>query len=111
MLTDIDDTLKTNRRLPAVAYAAMKRLQGVGCAVITFTGRPAGWCDQIARMLPIDGVVGENGAFYFHYNAAARKMRGVYAQPGTEREKNRIQLRQLGHVILRVVPGAEISAD
>ena len=111
MLTNIDDTLTTNGRLPAVAYAAMKRLQGVGCAAITVTGRPAGWCDQIARMWPVDGVVGENGAFYTHYDAVARKMRRVYAQPGAEREKNRMQLRQLDHVILLEVPGAAISTD
>ena len=111
VLTDIDDTLTTNGRLPAVAYAAMERLQDVGCAVVPVTGRPAGWCDQIARMWPVDGVVGENGAFYFHYDAAARKMRRVYAQPDAEREKNRMQLRQLGQVILREVPGAAISAD
>ena len=38
--------------------------------VVPITGRPAGWCDHIARMWPVDAVVGENGAFYFCYDAA-----------------------------------------
>lgn len=29
------------------------------------TGRPAGWCDLIARQWPVAGVVGENGAFVY----------------------------------------------
>jgi hypothetical protein len=35
--------------------------------VVPVTGRPAGWCEMIARMWPVLGVVGENGALYFQY--------------------------------------------
>ena len=35
--------------------------QPQGKLVIPITGRPAGWCDHIARMWPVDAVVGENG--------------------------------------------------
>ncbi len=65
VLTDIDDTLTTEGRLEAVAYAALERLRAAGFLVIPVTGRPAGWCDHIARMWPVDAVVGENGAFWF----------------------------------------------
>ncbi|MDR1929235.1 MAG: HAD-IIB family hydrolase [Treponema sp.] len=65
MLMDIDDTLTTAGKLPAVAYAALWRLAGAGLKVIPVTGRPAGWCDLIAREWPVDGVVGENGALVF----------------------------------------------
>ena len=65
VLTDIDDTLTHGGRLPAIAYAAMERLKAAGLIVIPVTGRPAGWCDLVARQWPVDGVVGENGAFYF----------------------------------------------
>jgi hypothetical protein len=34
VLTDIDDTLTNNGRLPAVAYHAMERLQDAGISVI-----------------------------------------------------------------------------
>src|SRR3990170_7358871 len=72
VLCDIDDTLTTGGRLTAPAYAAMEALHRAGLLVIPITGRPAGWCDHIARMWPADAVVGENGAFYFRY--ATRKM-------------------------------------
>ena len=65
VLTDIDDTLTTDGRLSAAAYAALERLANAGYRLIPVTGRPAGWCDLIARFWPIDAVIGENGAFYF----------------------------------------------
>ena len=75
VFADIDDTLTTNGRLPAAAYAALERLQGGGISVAPITGRPAGWCDMIARFWPVAGVVGENGALYFSYDSSARRMR------------------------------------
>jgi len=42
--------------------------------VIPITGRPAGWCDHIARMWPVDAVVGENGALYMRYDRTARRL-------------------------------------
>jgi len=62
---DIDDTITTGGRIPACAFDALWRLKERGMKVVPITGRPAGWCDHIARMWPVDGVVGENGAFYF----------------------------------------------
>ena len=59
VLTDIDDTLTTHGRLTPRAYAALARLQDAGRLVVPITGRPAGWCDHIARMWPVDGVVAE----------------------------------------------------
>src|SRR5829696_3975204 len=67
VLTDIDDTITTEGMLTAAAYGALERLHRAGFLVIPVTGRPAGWCDHIARMWPVDAVVGENGAFYFYY--------------------------------------------
>jgi HAD superfamily hydrolase (TIGR01484 family) len=64
-LMDIDDTLTTGGKLPAAAYSALWRLHDAGIKVIPITGRPAGWCDLIAREWPVDGVVGEIGALVF----------------------------------------------
>ena len=111
VFTDIDDTLTTDGRLTADAYAAMEGLQGSGLLVVPITGRPAGWCDHIARMWPVDAVVGENGAFYFHYDRGARRMIRRYDQPETERRKNRDRLTALGTRILSEVPGCAIAAD
>ena len=68
LLFDIDETLTTEGKLTAEAYAAMERLKRAGKLLVPITGRPAGWCDHIARMWPVDAVVGENGAFYFCFN-------------------------------------------
>ena len=74
VLCDIDDTLTWQGRLPAAAYMALEGLRQSGLVVVPVTGRPAGWCDHIARMWPVNAVVGENGAFYFHYDRQARRM-------------------------------------
>ena len=58
VLTDIDDTLTDRGRLPPEAYAALRDLRNAGLLVVPVTGRPAGWCDLIARQLYGDGVVG-----------------------------------------------------
>jgi HAD superfamily hydrolase (TIGR01484 family) len=65
VLMDIDDTLTREGKLLASSYAALWKLKEAGLNVIPVTGRPAGWCDLIAREWPVDGVVGENGALVF----------------------------------------------
>jgi hydroxymethylpyrimidine pyrophosphatase-like HAD family hydrolase len=62
ILTDIDDTLTRGGKLLASAYASLWKLREAGLKVIPVSGRPAGWCDCIAREWPVDGVIGENGA-------------------------------------------------
>lgn len=111
VFTDIDDTLTTDGRLTGNAYSAMESLTKNGIKVVPITGRPAGWCDHIARMWPVDGVVGENGAFYFSYDRGTRKMHRRYVDPDTVREDNRKRLAELALEILSKVPGAAISAD
>ena len=75
LFSDIDDTLTTHGRLTVEAYAALDALKAAGIRVVLVTGRPAGWCDHIARMWPVDAVIGENGAFYMWHDADARKLR------------------------------------
>ena len=111
VLTDIDDTLTLYGRLPAAAFAAVERLHKAGVAVVPVTGRPAGWCDHIARMWPVEGIVGENGAFYFRYDEAAKKMVRVYAQPAEERRRNRARLETIARHVLARFPGTAIAAD
>jgi HAD superfamily hydrolase (TIGR01484 family) len=111
VLTDIDDTLTLGGLLPSTSMAAMERLQDAGMAVIPITGRPAGWCDHMARMWPVAAVVGENGAFYFRYDRALRKMQRRYFKSPAEREKDRRRLDVLKPLILSRVPGCAISTD
>ena len=111
ILTDIDDTLTVNGRLPAVVFVAMERLRDERIRSIPITGRPAGWCDHIARMWPVDGLVGENGAFYFRYDDSARKMLRRYFKPENQREADRQKLEELKQDILKKIPAAGVSAD
>ena len=108
---DIDDTLTTQGRLTALAYAALERLHRAGLLVVPVTGRPAGWCDHIARMWPVDGVVGENGAFYFRYERTRRHMIRRFLASDEERARTRRELERLRGVILDAVPGAGIASD
>jgi HAD superfamily hydrolase (TIGR01484 family) len=111
VLTDIDDTLTISGRLPAVVFTAMENLQTAGIRVIPITGRPAGWCDHIARMWPVDGLVGENGAFYFYYDNQKKIMLRRYWKSDKQRKEDRKRLKALKRTILDAVPGAQISAD
>ena len=111
VLTDIDDTLTENGRLPAKSYQALESLQQAGLKVIPITGRPAGWCDHIARMWPVDGVVGENGAFYFVYDSVNRKLKQRYWKDESARASDRKRLEQLRKIILAKVEGCAVASD
>ena len=109
LLFDIDDTFTTAGKLTAAAYAALERLQAAGKRTVAVTGRPAGWCDHIARMWPVDAVVGENGAFYFLF--AQGRLQRQYREPPDVRARNRERLAQIGQEIIAAVPGCAIAAD
>ena len=109
VLVDIDDTLTTEGKLTAQAYDALESLQRAGKIVVPVTGRPAGWCDHIARMWPVDAVVGENGAFYFFF--ADGRLQRRYADAPEARREKRARLERLAGEILRQVPGAALAAD
>jgi len=111
VLTDIDDTLTLHGRLPAEAYDALWKLKRAGIRVIPITGRPAGWCDLIARQWPVDGVVGENGAFYFRYDDDQKAMIRVYAQSAEERRANSAKLWTIAERVLKDFPGTAIASD
>jgi HAD superfamily hydrolase (TIGR01484 family) len=109
VFTDIDDTITDSGQLPADSYAALWKLSQRGLRVIPITGRPAGWCEMIARFWPVAAVVGENGAFYFRY--VDGKMKRHFAQDTETRKTHRRKLKALKQVILSEVPKSAISSD
>src|SRR5688572_8108732 len=111
VLLDIDDTLTTDGRLTAAAYAALEELNEGGLIVVPVTGRPAGWCDMIARFWPVHGVVGENGAFWMWQDAKAGKQRTRFIQSDAERADGRRRLDAVRADVLREVPGAGVASD
>jgi len=108
---DIDDTFTTSGKIPAVAYRALWELKYSGLKVVPITGRPAGWCDHIARMWPVDGIVGENGAFYFWLDERHRTLRKRFLDPEEVRAEKRKRLTRIRDEILASVPGTAIASD
>jgi len=109
VLLDIDDTLTTDGKLTAAAYTALERLQRAGLRVVPVTGRPAGWCDHIARMWPVDAVVGENGAFYFFYDS--NRLHKRFHDSLSQRTEKRARLEAVAAQILAAVPGCALASD
>lgn len=106
VLTDMDETLTSDGRLPAAAYGALERLQAAGLKVVVVTAAPAGWCDQMARMWPIDGVIGENGGLFFGRDGPGGLKRRFW-HDGDQRA----QLAKIGAKVAAEVPGAAIADD
>jgi HAD superfamily hydrolase (TIGR01484 family) len=106
IFTDIDDTLTTDGRLPAVAYSALWKAHDAGLVVVPVTGRPAGWCDHLARMWPVAAVVGENGALAFAMVGGV--MRRIYSPRPLD---SRQRLDRIREQVLSEVPGCKVAAD
>ena len=111
VLTDIDETVSSHGRLTAEAYGAMEALKKAGFRVVPVTGRPAGWCDHIARFWPVDAVVGENGAFWMWHDHQAGKLRTRFVQDEAERADGRRRLEAVRAQVLRDVPGSGVASD
>jgi len=109
MLTDIDDTLTDEGQLGPEAYQAMWQLHDAGIHLVPVTGRPAGWCEMIARVWPVSGIIGENGGFYFRYHNKQMKRHFFFDQ--AQQAKNRTKLQQVEKEILHGVPGCALASD
>ncbi len=111
IFTDIDDTITSNGIISASAFDAIWKLYDTGIKIVPVTGRPAGWCDHIARMWPVEGIIGENGAFYYSYDREKRKMKRIYLLSEETRIKNQKKLMEIGNRIVKEIPGSKIAAD
>lgn len=109
LLTDIDGTLTLDGRLPSRSYAYLEKLSNAGIHVIPVTGRPAGWCEMIARLWPVHGVIGENGAFYFRYDGT--KMIRHFVRSSAQRSDDRKKFEKIKTEVREQVPGAGIASD
>ncbi|MCX5994321.1 MAG: HAD-IIB family hydrolase [Chloroflexi bacterium] len=111
VLFDIDDTFTHEGRMVPAAFQALWDLHEAGLIVVPITGRPAGWCDHFARMWPVDGVVGENGAFYYYYDREAGKLRQRYVFTPEQAAHRRGELESIRQEVLRRVPAAGVASD
>ena len=106
VFTDIDDTLTLHGRIPAAAFSAVWQAHDAGLRVVPITGRPAGWCDHLARMWPVAAVVGENGALAFAMQG--QRMRRLYAPRQVDAAERLARIRDEA---LSAVPGCKVAAD
>jgi hypothetical protein len=111
VLCDLDDTLTLDGRLPAASYAGIEHVAQAGKKVVVVTGRPAGWCDMIARFWPVEGVVGENGAFYFRYLRSENRMVRYYLRSAKKRERDRVKLERFYADLQKKFPKIQLASD
>jgi HAD superfamily hydrolase (TIGR01484 family) len=109
ILSDIDDTLTTDGVFPSRSYRALEHLQAAGKTVVLITGRPAGWCDMIARFFPVDAVVGENGALCFYRDG--KNVRQLWHDPQITRDANLQRLHAIAKTIITQYPGTAMAQD
>src|SRR6476619_8669064 len=110
VLTDMDETLTYRGRLSARTYDALERLQDAGVLVIPVTAAPAGWCDQMARMWPVDGVISENGGLFIQRDGEHGVKRKFWHGDAV-RQSVSDQLAAIGRHIRQVVPSAIFADD
>jgi HAD superfamily hydrolase (TIGR01484 family) len=109
VLSDLDDTITKDGRVPSDSYSALWKLHESNVKTIIVTGRPAGWCEMMARTWPIDGVIGENGAFFFRYTN--KQMKRFFAVSPDLIENQTAKLEIIKNEILQKIPNSKISSD
>ena len=123
VFTDIDDTLTTDGAITPDALQALRDLKAAGLHVIAITGRPVGWCEQVAfdpkKAWPVDAVVAENGSTALFLNEIPllpqmyidQTLSKIYQENSTTRAGNFARMQQVAQQVLREVPGAMLSQD
>jgi len=105
VLTDMDDTLTYRGRLPPQTFTAMSQLQEAGVRIIPVTAAPAGWCDQMVRMWPVDAVIAENGGLYFHCP------KGSHSPDITRWQAPDQRLDDVREKAMAALPGLSLASD
>jgi HAD superfamily hydrolase (TIGR01484 family) len=123
VFTDIDDTLTTDGTITPDALQALAQLKAAGLAVIAITGRPVGWCEQLAASLPVDAIVAENGAVALVRSDSFGKnssqpppnisvpLSKLYQQDAITRANNQARMQQIGTRVMFQVPGVLTTRD
>ena len=111
VLTDMDETLTYQGRLHASTYVALEQLQMDGVRVIPVTAAPAGWCDQMARMWPVDGVISENGGLFLRRSSDGHTVERTYWASQDKIAQLQAQLQDIAAMVEDSVPSAQLADD
>ncbi len=109
LLFDLDGTFVTENNLEAESYRSLERVRENGIKTIAVTGRPAGWCDLMARWWPVDSVVGENGALA--YSKKRGKIERLSFHSPVDMGSYQKRLDSLFADLLTKFPGIKLAAD
>ncbi|MBD3352855.1 MAG: HAD-IIB family hydrolase [Candidatus Lokiarchaeota archaeon] len=113
VLCDIDDTISTEGKILPEAYNALWKLKRAGFHVVPITGRCAGWVDHIARMWPVSGVIGENGAFYAYMDISSdhkKLKKRYYLQPDEVKEAQK-KFEDIKKEVFSLFPQVKVASD
>ena len=111
VFSDLDDTITSHGRLLPRTYQAICDLDSAGIKVIIVTGGPAGWCDCIARMWPVQAVVAEGGAFYMHKDFVTGRLKTREFVAPKDREKFIASLSSIADDVVKRFAGLTLSSD
>jgi len=111
LLFDIDDTFTYQGKIISSAYQSLWELKDHGLKLAAVTGRSAGWCDHMARVWPVDAVIGENGGFYFFMDQNNQVLMKHFMDDEETRTIQRRQLQDILTEILNKVPQASVASD
>lgn len=108
---DIDGTFTYQNKIIPSTYQTLWNLKASGLRLAAITGRSAGWCDHMARLWPVDAVIGENGGFYFCIEHNHQILVKRFLDDEDTRAMQRRQLKGILQEILHEVPGASSASD
>lgn len=113
VFTDIDDTLSTKGKILPEAYTALWNLFRGGIDIVPITGRSAGWVDHIARMWPVKGVIGENGAFYAYMDNSGKisKLKKRYYLKPEQAKQASIKFEDIKREVFTRFPTCKVASD
>lgn len=106
---DLDDTLTARGVLPTVSLAALHRLASAGVPVVVCTGRPLGWGDVLARLLPVRAVVTENGGAWVAREQG--RVRTAFLEDDVTRAAGRVRVERVVTAMLTKLPNLTRVAD
>ncbi len=106
IFTDVDDTLTHKGHLVPEACRAISDAKARGLRVVAVTGRPAGWGEVLASLLPFDAVIAENGAL-----AILPSGERIYWTDDATRLEHAARLVAVVDDVLAHAPRARLSAD
>ena len=109
VLTDVDDTLTWEGKLPPESLIALNDLQQAGIKIVAVTGACAGWCDHIAQLWPVDAVLGENGAFILEKRDGFLDIRANEPLDKLRQEQEKLKFQVLD--ILKAYPELHLTLD